>query len=151
MLLRKFLKTPVSTPTEALYLELGIFRIGTIIKARRINFLHYLLNRNESEMISKVFKVQWKSHSKLDSLNYSKLEIQKYLLLENLNNKQAQTLFRYRTRMANFGENYRGQKNSKLCPLCNFHLDNQKMGFENCLVLRKNVEISGNYNQIFNQ
>ena len=25
------------------------------------------------------------------------------------------------------------------------------MGFENCLVLWKNVEISGNYNQIFNQ
>ena len=40
ILLRIFLDTPVSTPVEALYLELGIFRIGTIIKARRINFLH---------------------------------------------------------------------------------------------------------------
>ena len=34
LLLRKILKTPISTPTESMYLELGILRIGTMIKAR---------------------------------------------------------------------------------------------------------------------
>ena len=206
LLLRKILKTPISTPTEAMYLELGIPRIGTIIKARRINFLHYILNRKESEMISQVFKVQWnqpskndwallvkqdlvdleidmnlsniktksewsfknfvkkkayeyefkqlirrkETHTKLDNLWYPRLEMQNYLKLDNLNNSQAQTLFRYRVRMAKFGENFREKKISVECPLCFKHRDSQQMSFENCSVLKKNVKISGNYQQIFN-
>ena len=43
LLIRKFFNTPVSTPIEALYLEMGITSIGTLIKARRINFLHNLM------------------------------------------------------------------------------------------------------------
>ena len=38
LLLRKILKTQISTATESLYLELGILRIRTIIKARRLKF-----------------------------------------------------------------------------------------------------------------
>ena len=53
LLLRSILETPVSTPMEAMQLELGIMSISTLIKARRINFLHYLASRNESEMLSK--------------------------------------------------------------------------------------------------
>ena len=140
-----------------MYLELGILRIGTIIKARRINFLHYLVSQKESEMISQVFRIQWNqpckndwtlsvkqdladfgievnlsnikrkseasfknyvklkayeyefnqlmnikwAHSIQDNLCYSRLEMQNYSKLGNLNNYQAQTLFRYRVRMAN--------------------------------------------------
>ena len=54
-LLRKVLKTPFSTPSESLYLELGIVNIETTIKSRRIKYLHYLTTREESEMIFKVF------------------------------------------------------------------------------------------------
>ena len=35
-------------------------------------------------------------HRKLDNLWYPRLELQNYLKLENLNNSQAQTLFRYK-------------------------------------------------------
>ena len=90
------------------------------------------------------------THRKLDNLWYSRLELQNYLKLENLNNSQAQTLFRYKVKMAKFGENFREKKNSILCPLCFKHLDSQKMSFENCSVLKNNVKISGNYQQIFN-
>ena len=55
LLLRKILETPVSTPLEGIQLELGILSVGTTIKARRINFLHYLLSTGENEMIHKVF------------------------------------------------------------------------------------------------
>ena len=55
MLLRKILKVPISTPQESFYLELGILPIGVIIKARRINYLHYLVKRNQSEMLYKFF------------------------------------------------------------------------------------------------
>ena len=40
LLLRRILKAPISTPKEALYLELGIIPLGIIIKARRINYFH---------------------------------------------------------------------------------------------------------------
>ena len=206
LLLRKILKTPISTPIEAMYLELGILRIGTVIKARRINFLHYLLNRKETKMISQIFRVQWnhpnkndwtilvkqdlcdfnfevdvssikrisessfknlvkkkaydyefnqllemkKTHSKMNDLVYSKLEIQNYLKLENLNKNEAQTLFRFRTRMAKFGENFRGNNSQILCPLCKTHLDGQRMCFDNCPVVKANIAIFGNYNDIFN-
>ena len=205
LLIRKILGTPVSTPIEALYLELGIMSIGTIIKARRINFLHYLLTRNESEMVYKVFCAQWnrpvrndwtvtvrqdlkdfnieedlqaikskskgafkklvkgkalefeftrlmtakQPRSKLMDLSYSKLELQEYLKLEHINRFGAQTVFKYRVRMANFGENFRGKRDTVPCPLCGQHLDNQKMNFENCQVIRDNVQISGVYQDIF--
>ena len=88
-------------------------------------------------------------HTKLDDLSYDKLEMQNYLKLENINTTGAQTLFRYRSRMANYGENFRGQNDPVPCPLCKTHLDNQKMCFENCPVIKDNLHISGKYSQIF--
>jgi hypothetical protein len=194
ILLRFFLDTPVSTPVEALYLELGIFRIGTIIKARRINFLHTLLSTSEKEMTYKVLLAQWnhpvkqdwteqvredlsefriepnldslknkssnafkkfvkikaseyefrklmelkQKHSKMDSLSYSRLEMQNYLKLENCDARGARTVFKYRTRMALYGENFRQN-------------DNQAMGFNNCQVTKINVQIQGLYTDLFKQ
>ena len=54
------MKTPFSTPSESLYLELGIVNIETTVKSRRIKYLHYLTTREESEMIFKFFTTQWK-------------------------------------------------------------------------------------------
>ena len=64
--LRKILQVPVSTPQESFYLELGIMPIGVLIKARRINFLHYLLSRDEEEMLFQVFITQWRNPCKGD-------------------------------------------------------------------------------------
>ena len=205
LLVRKFLDAPVSTPVEGVYLELGILSIGTIIRARRINFLRSLLAANENDMTYKVFITQWNNpvkqdwvlqvkqdlkafniepnlsnlrersinsfkklvkvkafeyefsrlmkakngHSKMDNLSYSKLEMQKYLKLENLYASGARTLFRYRTRMANFGENFREGSTAVNCPLCGLHLDNQEMAFYNCPVIKANVKIRGQYEDIF--
>ena len=60
ILLRKFLKTPFSVPAEAVYLELGCVNIGTMIKARRCNYLHYLVKQSESSMLNSFFMAQWK-------------------------------------------------------------------------------------------
>ena len=81
---------------------------------------------------------------------YSKLNMQKYLELENLNKNEAQTLFKYRTRMAKFGENFRRKNSFVICPLCHTHLDSQKMNYENCPILQKNIKIPGEYENIFN-
>ena len=52
ILLRKIMKAPISTPKEAFYLELGILPPSILIKIRRVNYLHYLLLKSKSEMIS---------------------------------------------------------------------------------------------------
>ena len=53
--LRKIMHVPFSTPSESFFLELGIFPIKVVIKARRANYLHYILNRNEDEMLYNFF------------------------------------------------------------------------------------------------
>ena len=53
----------------------------------------------------------------------------------------------YRTRMANFSENFRGPGGPKLCPLCSTHLDNQQMAFT-CPVVKPNLS-TGKYEALF--
>ena len=205
MLLRKILDTPISTPTEALQLELGVMSISTIIKARRINFLHYLVRRNEKEMIYKFFKTQWdypvkddwttqvrqdlrdfemsdnldfikskskycfknlvkekakkyelarllevkSTHSKMANLKYHSLEIQEYLKLDICNSTQAKTMFRFRCRMENFSENFRGIQGPQPCPLCGVHLDSQEKSFT-CQKITQVIDIASDYTEIFN-
>ena len=50
-LLRKIFKVPISTPKESFYLELGLLPIGTVVKARRIVYLHDIANMKENEML----------------------------------------------------------------------------------------------------
>ena len=52
------MKVPFTTPTEAFYLELGIITIGTILKMRRVKYLHYLLHRKEDDMLYRFFITQ---------------------------------------------------------------------------------------------
>ena len=58
-LLRSIFEVPQSAPTVSLYLESGCVRIRNILKARRVNFLHHLVNLDEKEMEYKFFKAQW--------------------------------------------------------------------------------------------
>ena len=51
--------------------------------------------------------------------------------------------------MARFGENFRGNKSFVICPLCHTHPDSQKMSYENCPVLVKNIKIPSEYEDIF--
>ena len=90
------LKTPASTPTESMYLEHGILRIGTIVKARRINFPHYLLRRNETEMMYQIFSVQWNQLTKNDWAYFVKQDLIDFRIepdLLNLKNKSEWSLY----------------------------------------------------------
>ena len=86
--------------------------------------------------------------SKLMNLNYCKLEMQEYLHLKNMNKKQAIVLFKFRTRMAPFGENFRAGNVATICPLCSSHIDSQEESF-NCEALRKVLTVKGRYSTIF--
>ena len=57
-LLRRLLETPVSIGIPGMYLEVGCIPVRFIIMGRRIMFLHYILNCDKNETISKVFWAQ---------------------------------------------------------------------------------------------
>ena len=77
-LLRRVLQVPISTPEEALHLELGLLPIGVLVKARRINFFHYLLRRSESEMLYQFFQTQWNNPSKGDWTETVKVDLKHF-------------------------------------------------------------------------
>ena len=65
------------------------------------------------------------SHSKLSKLSYTELTKQSYFELPEINIDEIRNLFKFRVRMHNFHENFRSNRDSHLCPLCNDHLDDQ--------------------------
>ena len=69
--------------------------------------------------------IKKQTHSKMKDLNYTKLEMQTYLKLNNTNTEGARTLFKYRTRMAQYGENFRGNTGPVNCPLCGIQMDSR--------------------------
>ena len=74
LLLRKIFNTQISVPTESLYLELGCLDIKTIIKARRINYLHTILIRDEG-MLRRFFQAQWNYPSPGDWTEQVKMDL----------------------------------------------------------------------------
>ena len=66
ILLRKILGAPQSSCIESLYLELGVIPIKILLKARRINFYHYLVNLKKEEMLHNFFEMQNKYPSRDD-------------------------------------------------------------------------------------
>ena len=97
MLLRTVLEVPDSTCVESLYLELGLIPIHIIIKARRVNYLHYLATMEQSEMLHKAFMAQWKYPTKGDWVeevqkNIEELEIN--MNLEEIKKKSANSFKR---------------------------------------------------------
>ena len=65
-LLKNIFKTGKNTPIPMLYLELGCMRISTILKYRRINFLHYIVSSDHEKSLYKFFDTQWNYPDKGD-------------------------------------------------------------------------------------
>ena len=59
--------------------------IGTLIKARRVTFLHHLANLDESEMLFKFFKCQWDHPVQLDWTEQARLNLQELDIPVSLN------------------------------------------------------------------
>ena len=89
------------------------------------------------------------SHTKMTNLSYPTLEMQEYLKDNKITVSQAKILFRVRTRMEQFGENFKGGRDTKPCPVCEASKDTQSHSFQ-CSVIQDNIEVNGNYLEIFN-
>ena len=88
-------------------------------------------------------------HSKMEKLSYVKLEMQEYLKQNSISSIGGRTVFRYRTHMANYRQNFGSNNGPVNFPLCGLHIDNQFMAFYNCQVIKDNVKIEGRYEDIF--
>ena len=98
LLLRRILGAPESACIESLYLELGVIPIGTIIKARRVIYLHYLVRLDEKEMLSKVFRIQWKYPVKDDWILQVQQDMKDFgivLNIEEIRGKSPYTFKKY--------------------------------------------------------
>ena len=187
----------MTTSHEAFFLELGIVPLGVIFKKRRINYLHYILTNDESEMLSRFLNAQdsnpvkndWitqcrkdlrdfkikedfqfikskseysfknyvqvksmeycltmlqtlqESHSKMDNIYYPEMSLQQYFKNPKLSMKTKQDVFLFRTRMSQFGENFRGSRGAVPCPFqCPMQLDTQQHSFK-CSAINEKIKI----------
>ena len=70
----------------------------------------------------------------MKDLKYESIKIQKYFTRSDLSIEQKKLLFKFRTRMSDFGENYRAGRDKVICPLRESHMDNQELSYlENIL------------------
>ena len=91
-LLKRIFSVPNSTPTAALYLETGCMTIGTTIKARRLNYLKYLVNLPQEQMLSRFFHCQWLDGNQYDWTKQVRMDLADFNLpvdLDFIGNKSV--------------------------------------------------------------
>ena len=74
-LLRKIFSAHSKTPLETLYLESGNAPICFLLKARRLNFLWYILNEDEESLIRSFFGAQRENPSERDWIQTIKQDL----------------------------------------------------------------------------
>ena len=84
-LMRSVLQCPVSTPKEMLYLELGVSPIRSVIKSRRLNFLHYILNEDKKSLMYNFLQTQLDDPTKHDWGQTVLMDIEEFDLNLTLN------------------------------------------------------------------
>ena len=80
ILLKRIFEVPSSTPSAALYLELGCAPIRFYIQAKRLKFLQYILKLDKEDLVSKVFFSQVENPGKNDWWLTVKTDLEKFNL-----------------------------------------------------------------------
>jgi hypothetical protein len=129
--------------------DLGIRNDFSYLESKtQISFKNLVNARIKEFALDMLNEIKYE-HSKMDNLLFTELKIQEYLA-ENISVKQKRNIFHFRTRMATFSENYRGQEPQKPCQICVLHVDSQEHSV-NCLKTMQNVCKKGKYCEIFSR
>ena len=137
--------------TVQIRLDLADFQIPCsfdYIKGKTKNEFKSLVKRRAREYALNYLNIKKAKHSKLKNLNYKSQKIQSNLTSNKYTLAQKKTIFQYKTRMAKFGENFRGGKEHIMCPLCGLHLDNQAMSYM-CEEIKSVIKVVGDINSIY--
>ena len=84
----------------------------------------------------------------MDNLIFTEPKMQDYLESDEISTAQKRNIFLYRTRMADYSENYPESSTVKPCRMCGLHTDCQAHSFD-CFETMKNTTKEGNYSEIF--
>ena len=83
----------------------------------------------------------------MDGIYYNEIKMQNYMKSPHIKVNQKRTIFRWRTRMEAFGENFRGGREFVMCPLCGTHRDNQQMSLQ-CTSVTKEINVEHSLDDI---
>ena len=119
-----------------------------IIRSKSKNSFKNLVKKKTREYTLNKLKSMQNSHSKMNNIKYENIKMQNYFSRTDLNKEQKQMIFQFRTRMSNFGENYRGGRAQVNCPLCDNHRDKQELSYT-CTVIQREVELKGSFEEIY--
>ena len=89
------------------------------------------------------------NHSKMKDTHYERIETQQYFLDPNIDTQIKRHIYSFRVRMADFGENFRGNRAQVLCPLGCASKDTQQHAYEQCEPIHSKVNIEGKYVDLF--
>ena len=85
----------------------------------------------------------------MDNIVHTELKMQEYLLSEDISVDQKRIIFHFRTRMAQYSENFKESNQLvKPCQICKLHTDSQSHSMV-CVETMRNVRNKGNYSEIF--
>ena len=84
----------------------------------------------------------------MENLEYTELKLQNYLTDDEISVEEAKNLYRFRTRVAKFKENFKNGYVANACPLCLVQPDTQAHSLQ-CHVLKTKLDIKGTYSDIF--
>ena len=139
--------------TEQVKEDLSDFNIPCsfdLIEKKSAEAFKKFVKKRAKEFAFKELQSKKISHSKMDNLSYNEHSIQDYFLSNLTSNSQKRMIFKYRTKMERFGENYSGGKAHVMCPICALHYDNQDLALQ-CPEIRKNVPADGNLKEIYSE
>ena len=157
-MLYKFFITQWNNPTkgdwsELVKKDLDDFKIKKdleVIKCMSNTSFKKKVKKEAKQNAFEVLSSMKDGHSKMENIHYTEIKMQDYMKSENLKLNEALNIFKIRTRMAKFGENFRAGADFILCPLCSEDLDNLKHSFQ-CKIIRREIEIQGDLSDIYSE
>ena len=121
--------------------------LNSVTSMSKYKFKKIIKSKSREVAFEKLLERKEK-HSKMGHLAYGELCMQNYLKSKNISVGQAQLLFKSRTRMTFYWENYKHGKMEQKCPLCKDQIDTQTHSF-NCNIVIGNIQINGQFKDIF--
>ena len=84
----------------------------------------------------------------MENLVYTDLKTQDYLLSTDITTEQKRNIFLFRTRMADFSENFKNDNLTQPCKMCHLFKDSQVHAV-NCNETMKHVSKNGNIDEVY--
>ena len=137
--------------TETVKADLEEFEIPQdfeYMKSKSKESFKRLVKKQGRKVALRNLKLKQERHTKMENIEYAELELKPYFKLPGIKVEQVRNLFKFRTRMAPFGDNFKGGRESVCCPLCKENVDSQSHSF-NCKVLKEEIEIKCDLSEIY--